>query len=284
MPELPEVETVCRLLRRVLVGGPIVRAEVEPDEIVLCGTPPEIVQAHLLGREVVSVGRRGKFFWLEFPEEPYVFAHLGMAGWIRELPRPGSKEEREFRLREHGNAPLYDENGRLRFQKLMLEGPRGERVGFSDSRRFARIWLGGKKDKRVAKLGPDALHELPDLETLKLRLGRKKSPIKAVLLDQAFLAGIGNWIADEVLYQARIAPARIAASLSAAEVGALREQILHVLSVAVEAEADYERFPEHWMFGHRWGGSRGSEAIEGRAIVRETIAGRTAAWVPEVQK
>lgn len=284
MPELPEVETVCRLLRRTLVGGPIALAEVEPDEIVLGGTSADIVQANLLGREVVSVGRRGKFFWLEFAEEPFVFAHLGMAGWIRELPRPGSEEEREFRLREHGNAPLYDENGRLRFQKLMLEGPRGERVGFSDSRRFARIWLGGKGDSRVAKLGPDALDELPDLATLTSRLAKKKAPIKAVLLDQAFMAGIGNWIADEVLYQARIAPARIAAELSGEEVARLRAQILHVLSTAVEAEADYERFPDHWMFGHRWGGSRGSEVIDGRAIVRETIAGRTTAWVPELQK
>lgn len=281
MPELPEVESVCRLMRRVLQGKRIGRVEVVPDEIVLSGNPPETVATALEGRKVKAVGRRGKFWWLELDGEgPTVFGHLGMSGWIRELGTDGK------RLHSHGNAPLTDAEGRPRFMKLMIQAEDGGAVAFTDSRRFARLWLGEspETDRQVKRLGPDAYDELPSAKELFKKLQKRKAPIKAVLLDQTAFAGIGNWIADEVLYQARIAPKRLAVSLTEKEVGALHRAITKVLAFAVEVDADYERFPEEWLFLHRWGGGRGAERFAGGEIVRETVAGRTTAWVPDRQK
>ena len=280
MPELPEVESVCRLMRRVIEGKPIRKVEVLPDEIVLSGNPPEAIASALLGRMVTSVGRRGKFWWLCLDGDgPTVFGHLGMSGWIREVGTDGK------RLHSHGKAPLVDENGRPRFMKLRIEVDGGG-VAFTDPRRFARLWLGDspESDPQVARLGPDAYDELPSNADLVKKLSKRKAPIKAVLLDQKAFAGIGNWIADEVLYQAGIAPKRLSSSLEEREVKALRKSILHVLDHAVKVDADYNHFPETWLFEHRWGGGRGAERIGGKEIVRETVAGRTTAWVPEKQK
>jgi formamidopyrimidine-DNA glycosylase len=279
MPELPEVEAVRRLMRRALGGKVIVRAEVAPDEIVLQGLDEADVEAHLKGNRVLDVGRKGKYWWLELEQRPWLFGHLGMAGWIREI---GGKETR---LREHGKAPLVDESGRPRFLKLFLESDDGRKVAFTDGRRLARMWLGDgpEADPRVSALGPDAYESLPKATVLAERLGKRRAPIKAVLMDQAFLSGIGNWIADEVLYHARIAPKRHGADLSAEEVERLHATLRKVLKKAVEVEADYEQFPKNWLFHHRWGGGRGADEIDGRKIVREAVGGRTTAWVPDLQ-
>jgi formamidopyrimidine-DNA glycosylase len=86
-----------------------------------------------------------------------------------------------------------------------------------------------------------------------------------------------------VLYHAQIAPARAASDLGSADLRKLRESIQSVLAHAVEVDADDARFPQDWLFHHRWGGKRGSDRIGGKTIVRETVGGRTTAWVPEVQ-
>jgi formamidopyrimidine-DNA glycosylase len=86
------------------------------------------------------------------------------------------------------------------------------------------------------------------------------------------------------LYQARIAPKRSAASLTAPEVTALRRAIRSVLALAVKVGADHQRFPKSWLFEHRWGGARGAPQIAGQPIVREEVGGRTTAWVPTRQK
>lgn len=280
MPELPEVESVRRLMERVLKGRRIVAAEIPDDEIVLSGFPAPEIRRAVVGHAVTGVGRKGKFWWIEFDARPWLFGHLGMSGWIREL---GGKETR---LKEHGNAPLLDEQGKPRFLKLLLEVEGGGKIAFTDGRRLGRLWLaeGPESDKRVAQLGPDAFHDLPRAADFARVIGKRKAPIKAVLLDQSVYSGIGNWIADEVLYAARIAPARIAQSLQEREVHALHRAIRSVLEKSVEVDADYERFPEDWMFHVRWGGGKGAQTIGGRQIVRETVAGRTTAWVPEVQK
>ncbi len=281
MPELPEVESVCRLMRRTIAGKRIERVEVMPDEIVLSGNPPEAIEAALVGRTVTNVGRRGKFWWLELDGDgPTVFGHLGMSGWIREVGTEGK------RLHSHGKAPLVDASGRPRFLKLMIVVEGGEGVAFTDSRRFARLWLGesAATDKQVKRLGPDAHESLPSVQELVALLAKRKAPIKAVLLDQTAFAGIGNWIADEVLYQAKIAPKRLGSSLTEKEIGALHKSIKMVLDHAVKVDADYTEFPDSWLFHHRWGGDKGAERVEGQEIVRETVGGRTTAWVPERQK
>ena len=282
MPELPEVETVCRVMRHALVGETLARASVAKDALVFSGHAPRAIERALVGREVAAVGRRGKYFWLALRGSgPALVGHLGMSGWIREVGAEGT------RLQGHGEAPFEDAAGAPRFCKLRLETARGRVVVYTDPRRFGRIWLAEvpEEDPRIAALGPDAFDALPTANELAALFARRKArAIKAVLLDQAVLAGIGNWIADEVLYQARIAPARVAASLTRAEVSALRRAIRAVLALAVRVSADHRRFPAGWLFEHRWGGGRGSPRIGGNAIVREVVGGRTTAWVPAVQR
>lgn len=267
-------------MQRVLVGRKIAEVEVVPDDIVMGSTPPEAFVAALRGRTVTGVGRKGKYWWIEMETKPWVFGHLGMAGWIRELDAPTG------RLREHGSAPLDDENGRPRFLKLLLTTDNGTRISFTDQRRLGRLWLGDspETDSRIKKLGFDCLDDIPPAKELRDALQRRGAPIKAVLLDQAVFAGVGNWIADEVLYQARISPKRLAKSLTAREVGALRTALHSVVVHAVDAKANAANYPETWIFSSRWGGKRGRQEIGGQAIVREPVGGRTTAWVPSVQK
>jgi len=281
MPELVEVETVCRVMRRALEGKRISQVEVVRDPIVFGSHTPRAIEKALLGRTVRSVGRRGKFFWLTLDGEgPTVFGHLGMSGWVREIGVSGT------RLHGHGDAPLDDEQGRPRFLKLSVRTRSGRGIAVTDPRRLGRIWLGASPDHdpRVERLGRDAYDDLPTSAELRAAFSRRRIPIKAVLLDQGVLAGIGNWIADEVLYQSRIAPKRSASSLNEAEVAALRRAIRSVLKRAVDVSADHRRYPPTWLFEHRWGGSRGAEQIGGQRIVRETVGGRTTAWVPTRQK
>lgn len=280
MPELAEVETVCRVMRDVLVGKRITHVEVVPDTLVFQASRHNIEDA-LVKRTVRAIGRRGKTFWIDLAGPgPTVYGHLGMSGWIREVGRTGT------RLQSHGNAPLDDEHGRPRFLKLLLEVRGGRGIAFTDPRRLGRIWLGADPahDKRIQRLGPDAFDDLPSTRELASLFARRKIPIKALLLDQSALAGLGNWLVDEVLYQARIAPQRLAPSLTPKEVAALRRAIRSVVGHAVKVGADSDRFPSSWLFKHRWGGGRGSQQIAGHAIRRDEVGGRTTAWVPARQK
>lgn len=279
MPELPEVETVRRTLDRVLVGKKIVEAEIMPDEIVLKGHQPALVQSALLGRTVTAAGRKGKYFWLELDEKPWLFAHLGMAGWLREIGAP------TIRLREHGNAPMEDESGRPKFLKMRLKAEDGGEIAMTDGRRLARIWLCNSPDEdaAISKLSPDMYLDLPSVEAIHAKLIKKAAPIKAILLDQAVFAGIGNWIADEVLYVASIRPSRLGNSLSLEDTTRLHSAIRMVLDHAVNVGADKEQFPKSWLFHYRWGGGKGDDLIEGQEILREQIGGRTTAWVPSRQ-
>src|SRR5580692_565465 len=157
MPELPEVETVCRVMRRALVGRRIARVDVVPDRLVFSGHTPRAVERALDGRVVEAVGRHGKFFWIAMSGDgPTVYGHLGMSGWMREVGRRGT------RLRGHGDAPFDDDAGRPRFLRLRLEAEGGRAIAFTDPRRLGRIWLGGAPDRerRVTRLGPDAFEAL----------------------------------------------------------------------------------------------------------------------------
>src|SRR5690606_20464628 len=179
------------------------------DEIVFGGLSPEYLRELVLGREVTGIGRKGKYWWFEFEESTWLLGHLGMAGWAREMG------ESTIRLREHGEAPLYDDEGKPRFMKWRMVGESGHEIVMTDHRRFSRVWVGenAEKDGRVSKLGPDVYSEPWEVDQLVKILSRRKAPLKAVLLDQKVFAGVGNWIADEVLYRAELAPKRLANSL-----------------------------------------------------------------------
>jgi len=275
VPELPEVEAARRTAERVAAGRRIVSVWCADDPIVL-ETPPARLRRALLGRRVLRVGRHGKHFWLELDRRPWLLVHFGMSGG---LYTPG----RGVRLRSSGSRD-WRVDWPPRFAKLRLTLDDGGELAIADARRLGRIRL--RDDPRceppLSALGFDALRELPPPARFRALLTARAAPVKAVLLDQSFAAGVGNWVADEVLYQARIAPRRLARSLSPAEAGRLRGALRRVLVTAVRAGADSDRYPRGWLFHRRW--DHGTATRRGEPIRHETIAGRTAAWVPARQR
>ena len=112
----------------------------------------------------------------------------------------------------------------------------------------------------------------------------REHPGHVALLDQSAFPGIGNWMADEVLYQAGLDPRRPASSLSREEVGRLRARMRAVVLRAVSVEADADRFPRTWLFHRRWGKNLKARTARGEPLAFDIVGGRTTAWVPSVQR
>jgi formamidopyrimidine-DNA glycosylase len=278
VPELPEVDAARLLASSVATGRRIVAVTCAPDAIVF-EDPPARVRRALLGRRVTAVRRHGKHLWLELDRRPWPCLHFGMAGGLRTPHSDGVKLVSSGRSRA---APSWPP----RFTKLHLTFDDGGELAMTDARRLGRIRLrrDPAREPPVSLLGFDALLGLPTPATFAELLRHRAAPVKAVLLDQSFAAGVGNWIADEVLYQARIAPGRAARSLSSREAERLRRAIRTVVTRAVEVSSDGDRFPRTWLFHHRWGRSAGAVTARGERIRHDTIGGRTTAWVPAVQR
>jgi formamidopyrimidine-DNA glycosylase len=265
MPELPEVERARRLVERALVGRRIRAVRTMDDPLVYDAVSPDAFARALRGRRVRAVRRRGKHLWLELDRRPWPLFHFGMTG--------------SFRLYRR-------EDERPRFWKLELHMDDGRRLALSDPRRFGRIRLqeDPERERPLHLLGFDPLLDRLDARALGERLRRRRAPIKAVLLDQAVFAGVGNWIADEVLFQARLRPDREAAELSRAEVGRLLRRLVSIVRRAVSVDADSDRFPRGWLFHQRWGRDASARTVSDEKIVHHRIGGRTTAWVPTRQR
>jgi formamidopyrimidine-DNA glycosylase len=280
MPELPEVEAARRLLTRTAVGRRIVAVQCARDPIVFLGVSPARVRRALLGRRVLAARRHGKHLWLELDRRPWPCFHFGMAGGIEVRGRRRARLVSEGRRSPEGIWPP-------RFCRLHLMLDDGGEVVFRDARRLGRVRL--RHDPRaeppISLLGFDALRELPSLRELVALFAERAAPVKAMLLDQSFSAGVGNWIADEVLYQAGIDPRRRANTLTAAEIARLRARLRSVLTTAVRLGADGDRFPPKWLFHTRWSKrQRNPLTVRGQRIRYLTVGGRTTAWVAEVQR
>ena len=280
MPELPEVEAARRLLTHAAVGRRIVSARVIPDPIVFQGVSPVRVRRALVGRRVVAAHRHGKHLWLELDQRPWPCFHFGMSGGIEVRGRQRQRLMVEGRrAREEPWPP--------RFLKLHLTLDDGGEVVFRDARRLGRVRLrhDPAAEPPISLLGFDALHDVPSPGRLAALFAKRAAPVKAVLLDQSFSAGVGNWIADEVLYQARIDPRRRTDTLTRAEIGRIRSRLRSVISTAVRAGADSDRFPRKWLFHTRWSKRLQSPVtVRGERIRYLTVGGRTTAWVAEVQR
>ena len=280
MPELPEVEAARRLLTRAAVGRRIVSARVMPDPIVFQGVSPARIRRALVGRRVVAAHRHGKHLWLELDERPWPCFHFGMSGGIEVRGRQRQRLMVEGRrAREEPWPP--------RFLKLHLTLDDGDEIVFRDARRLGRVRLrhDPAAEPPISLLGFDALHDVPSPGRLAALFAKRAAPVKAVLLDQSFSAGVGNWIADEVLYQARIDPRRRTHMLTRAEIGRIRSKLRSVITTAVRAGADSDRFPPKWLFHTRWS-KRLQRPVtpRGERIRYLTVGGRTTAWVAEVQR
>jgi formamidopyrimidine-DNA glycosylase len=297
MPELPEVEAARRLAQRVAAGRRIAAVWCAADAVVLDGIGPARVRRALVGRRILAARRHGKHLWLELDRRPWPILHFGMSGGLY-APGRGvrlvaqGRNDRSSVVGARGAQRRASVRARRRlgvvwpprFTKLRLTFEDGGELAFADPRRLGRLRLRDdpRHDPPIGQLGFDAYCELPPLSRFFAALHARAAPIKAVLLDQTFAAGVGNWVADEVLYQARIDPRRPARRLTAAEAGRLRVSLRSVLATAVRAGADSDRYPRTWLFHRRW--DRNVTTARGEAIRHQTIGGRTAAWVPAVQR
>ena len=295
MPELPEVEAARRAAQHVAAGRRISAVWVADDPIVFEGVSPALIRRALVGRRVKAVRRHGKHLWIELDRRPWPCLHFGMTGGIHVTrANPGGAARRA--AVPAGRAVRLVSDGAVdrpdwppRFTKLHLRFADGGELALADGRRLGRIRLrqDPPTEPPISALGWDAWRAIPTPARFHAMLRERNAPIKAVLLDQSFAAGIGNWIADEVLYQAGIAPKRRARTLSTAEAGRLRTRIRSVIGGALRARSDSDRFPRWWLFHRRWGHRRGGPSattVRGEHIRHETVGGRTTAWVPTAQR
>ena len=287
MPELAEIETVRRQCARHLQGLKILDVSLDvADRYFFAFVDPEAVKTALVGNKIVGVGRKGKYFWWKMARGPWPIFHLGMSGNVL-FRGPGGHSGKQVwegaRLHSEGSTEL---ESRLWFSRINVKFAGGVQCIIADPRRFGRMWL--HEDplqlSRIQKLGRDPHLDLPDPEELGHLLRPRKRALKTVLLDQSALSGIGNWLADEILYQARLSPHRRPADLSAREMRALQEALKMVVEEAVAVDAHYERFPSSWLFHLRWGKKKGQTTSHGHPIIHEEVGGRTTAWVPGWQK
>ncbi|HJX48911.1 MAG TPA: bifunctional DNA-formamidopyrimidine glycosylase/DNA-(apurinic or apyrimidinic site) lyase [Gaiellaceae bacterium] len=272
MPELPEVETVRRRLEPVLTGRRFERVEISDPRLVRPHEPDEVA-AELQGERVASVERRGKYLILRFETDRVLLIHLRMTGSLR-----------------HSSAGLDDDPHRRALVRL----DDGSDVAYRDVRRFG-TWLLLEPGELDAYLAPRLGEEPLDAPFTAARLGqllaRRRAPVKAALLDQRTLAGMGNIYVDEALWRAKIHPLRPAESLEPNELRrlhrAVRTSLEHGLARQGSTLRDY-KLPdggsgsmqhEFKVYG------RGGEPCDrcGTPIAKIRVAGRGTWFCPTCQ-
>ena len=224
MPELPEVETVRRGLEPALAGARIARAEVRrPD---LRWPLPDRMAARLEGARVHAVRRRSKYILADLDTGETLIVHLGMSGrmLVQDAALGGFAHARSV-------PEVHDH--------VVLETTSGARIVFNDARRFGAmdLWPTDRLDAHwlLASLGPEPLGNAFDEVYLRARLKGRRAPIKAALMDQRVVAGLGNIYVCEALWSAGIDPRRLAGRVGAARVARLTQAIRAVLTAAIAA-------------------------------------------------
>jgi formamidopyrimidine-DNA glycosylase len=212
MPELPEVETIKNELAPWVVGQSFTEVTIL-DAKALCGCSAKEIRRGLIGQRVESLERRGKYLIFHLSNGRSLIIHLRMTGSL-----------------------LLNPKGADRYVRAVFHLSNGHRFIFSDRRRLGKMWLADDADTLVGKLGPEPLDGRFTPKVLQERLSRHHIPIKAALLDQHIVAGIGNMYADEALFAAGINPLRKANDLSPAEVQTLHHCIRRVLRAAISCK------------------------------------------------
>lgn len=224
MPELPEVESARAVIERGALGRRIVDVDDSDSYVCRPHLPGEICTA-LVGRRLIAVHRRGKSMWCDTSGEraagPALGIHLGMSGKIVIADADGSEIDGGDYW-ERGRAP-----GDYRFSRFALTFADGGRMLLADPRRLGRVRL----NPPVEALGPDARDITP--AQFRAIISRGHAPVKARLLDQNAIAGIGNLLADEILWLARINPARPTGQLTRPDVDRLLRALRRAVGSAV---------------------------------------------------
>src|SRR5882762_10182022 len=281
MPELPEVETVARGLRQAILGRRIISVTLGKTDFI---DDPSALEQHLPGRRIEAVERYGKFMLLRLSAvhretrvarngdgaPASLLVHLGMTGQI--APGPAG-----LPLEKHTHVCLLLDDGR--------------ELRYTDARRFGRIAYLTKAllAEELAGFGADPLEVSKD--EFADRICGRRARIKALLLDQAVLRGVGNIYADESLWKAKIHPARLGAKLSRKEAETLRRALQDILQKAIVLRGssisdflDAEGEPGEYQRHHRAYGREGKNCYRCKTRIRRAmVAGRSSYFCPRCQ-
>jgi formamidopyrimidine-DNA glycosylase len=258
VPELPDVEHFREAFRQHAAGKTV--ASVLADPTIVRNATPEALEQALRGHRFDDPARHGK--WLIcWTDGPALLLHFGMTG---DLVWSGDEPERH------------------RHDRLVLEFVEGDELRYRNMRKLGGVWLAhdrGEVERILGGLGPDAL-EVRRSE-FRQRLGRRRGGVKAALMDQGFVAGVGNIMADEILWQARLHPRRTVDSLSDEERERLYVDMRRVLREAVRGYDFVER-KRSWL-SHIRGVTGAACPRCGTSLARIVAAGRTTYFCPSCQ-
>lgn len=230
MPELPDVEIATRHLRRWMKGASIARARSTDRRVLRPGTPANFSRA-LSGRRVTSIERRGKWIRIELDGELLLFSHLGMTGeWVEATDAEPARPSERARL---------DLRGR---------GGHAQSVRYLDARRFGRLVVSRREISEWSDLGPDPLEPAVTPSSLEAKVQGRRQAIKVVLMDQTVLAGVGNILATEALWRARIDPRSQIRALSRNQIGAILRALRTVIGREIKELAAGEE-PRFRIYG-----------------------------------
>jgi formamidopyrimidine-DNA glycosylase len=274
VPELPEVETVCRGLQRLVVGDTISDAKVLRSDSIAYPAPEQFVRS-VRNHKIEKVWRRGKYILIDLDGGAGLAVHLRMSGRLMVVERKAPPE---------------------RFLRVRMGLGSGRDLRFEDMRVFGRIWYvpKGKKFEDIIptlqELGIEPLQDL-DGKHLSRVLEGKKQAIKTALMDQRVIAGVGNIYADEALFRANIHPLRAAGSLQMKELNKLAEVVREVLENAIRARGttlrdyrDSEGVNGNYQHSSLVYGRFGQPCkVCGREIERTKIGGRSSHFCTNCQ-
>ncbi|KAK4634473.1 Cell differentiation protein rcd1 [Fulvia fulva] len=294
MPEIGEIARTVHYLRKHLVSRTITQCVPFDDDIVYGkkgGTTAQAFSKALTGKKVVSAGQQGKYFYLTFDKPPQAVLHLGMSGWIKY-----STEETGYYKQAKKKDEQEEWPPNPKWTKFLLkceaEGDReAVEVAFVDARRLGRIGLVEcpaeeiRQNSPLKENGPDPVvdKDVVTVEWLAELLGKKKVPVKALILDQANISGVGNWVADEVLYQARIHPEQYSNTFGEGQIKKLHDALIDVCTTACETLADSSKFPDTWLMKYRWDkGKKDANVLpNGNKITHITVGGHNVSAPPK---
>lgn len=287
VPELPEVETVRRGLEVAFVGRRIERVEVGRERTVRRTSREELTE-RLTGRWAIDARRRGKYLLFALDSGDELMIHLRMSGQVL-IARPDDPRPPHCHVvLTLGSSPAAGSDIRLPAE-LRFVDPRtfGEVIAFDPKHRPSVL-------PELDRLGIDPIVDNFSADDLRRIVSGTKRPVKAALLDQHLIAGIGNIYADEILHRARLHPFRVASSLDARSVRRLFDAVVSVLAEAVDSGGstlrdaryvDISGFGGSFQEQHRVYGRAGTQCLSCRRgrITSARLAGRTTCWCPQCQ-
>lgn len=260
MPELPDVEAYRRHLAATSLHRRIDRVEHVSTEM-LTGVSASALKRKLVGTSLGKSRRHGKYMFARTDDGPWLVLHFGMTGRLE--------------CRKHDGLDGAH-------TRLLLALHDGRSLAFEDQRKLGGIWLTDDVDGFIAarRLGPDALDA--DKAGFFHALEGRRGAVKATLMNQSIVAGIGNVYSDEILFQARLHPRRPIQRLDERDRVQLHRTVQRVLRTAADRKADPERMPRTWLLPHR---EEGEPCLRcGGHVERIRAAGRSAYLCPRCQK